>query len=86
MDYEPRRGTKGATYAYTTDDGTTRELRADDEGVVRPKDREGVTALDTFGLPVARKAMADAEDSPAPRRAISSTKSDPAPTDGGKET
>jgi membrane-associated protease RseP (regulator of RpoE activity) len=33
------------------------EIRADDEGVVRPKTLGDVAVLDSFGLPVARSAV-----------------------------
>lgn len=60
MEFEPRRATKGATYAYTTPDGSTHELAADDDGVIWPQDAAGVALLDVHDLPVARKAIAEA--------------------------
>ncbi len=75
-DFDPRRGKKGATYAYTTGDGATRELQADDEGIVTPKDAAGVAALDTLGLSVARSVTR--EEAETPRK-------NETPKTGGKE-
>jgi hypothetical protein len=56
LEFEPRRGQKDATYTYTTLDGRTRELKADEDGVIWPKTAEDEVMLDTLDLPVARKA------------------------------
>lgn len=46
--------------------GVTKDLTADDAGVVHPKSAEDVAALDRFDLPVARKAIAESKaDKPA---------------------
>ena len=58
--FEPRRASKGASFAYTTPAGSTHELVADEDGVVWPDDPAAVAALDVHDLPVARKAMAEA--------------------------
>jgi len=68
-DYEPRRGTKGAVIAYSTADGSTREIRAGDDGVVRPTDDDAQAVLDAMGVPVARKALAEAKADEAPAKA-----------------
>jgi hypothetical protein len=59
QDFDLRRAEPGQTFGYTAQDGSQRELKADDEGVVEPKTAEDVAILDTFDLPVARKAMAE---------------------------
>jgi hypothetical protein len=41
--------------------GVTKDLHADDEGVIHPKTAEDAAALDSFGLPVARKAIAESK-------------------------
>ncbi len=94
-DYEPRRGTKGAVIAYTTADGSTRELRADDAGIVKPTDAAGQVALDALDLPVAHTASAKAKkkaptqakaDKAPPLKAPAETKpADEAPAKAGKE-
>lgn len=61
-EYEPRRGDPGATYGYTNREGEQVELQADDEGVVWPKTAHDVEVLDSFDLPVARKALAEAKE------------------------
>ncbi len=85
-DYEPRRAAKGAVIAYTTADGSTRELRADDDGIVKPTDAAGQVALDALDLPVARKALAETKaDETPPKKALAETKADEAPAKAGKE-
>lgn len=46
-----------ATFGYTDRDGAQRELSADKDGVVRPKNPDDVAVLDAFELP----AIADPE-------------------------
>lgn len=51
---------------YAVRDGVQKTLKADDQGVVHPRNAEDNAALDSFGLPVARKAIADKKaDHPA---------------------
>jgi hypothetical protein len=59
MNFEPRRAKPGQSFTITGADGAQTDLTADDDGVVRPTTAEQKKALDLFGLPVARKAMAD---------------------------
>lgn len=69
--YELRRAEAGQEFGYTLPGGEQREIRADDDGVVTPETALDVAMLDTFDLPVARKAIAEAA-------------ADAADTDGGK--
>lgn len=73
-DFEPRRADEaGQVYTYNDADGEV-EIRADKEGVIRPKSDREARAADAFDLPVARKvqaaeraeAKADADATPAP--------------------
>lgn len=65
--FEPRRAKPGQVFTYTTgSDGEQRELRADNDGVVRPTNAADAAALDGFGLSVARKAMAEDADADEP--------------------
>lgn len=57
-EFEPRRATPGAVYGYTDRSGKQIEMRADDEGIVRPDSADEVAVLDGYDLPVARKALA----------------------------
>ncbi len=85
-DYEPRRGTRGAVVAYSTADGSTREIRADDDGVVRATDDAGHVALSALDLPVARKALAETKADEAPaKKPLAPAKADEAPAKAGKE-
>lgn len=58
---EPRRAKPGTVFTITGPDGEQIDMTADDEGVVRPETPAHAAGLDLFGLPVARKAMADAD-------------------------
>lgn len=58
-DFDPRRALPGQAFTYHDETGQAHTLTADDEGVVRPKDRLGAEVLEGFGLPVARKAIAE---------------------------
>lgn len=66
LEFDPRRGQKNATYTYTTADGRTRELTADEDGVIWPKTAEDEAMLNTLDLPVARKAVAEVTRTDAP--------------------
>jgi hypothetical protein len=57
-EFEPRRAEPGQEFTFNDAEGTL-ELRADDQGVVHPKDAREVLALDAFDLPVARKVLAE---------------------------
>lgn len=56
-DFDLRRAEPGQRFTYTEPDGGQRELRADDDGVVRPTSVADEEYLNTLSLPVARKAM-----------------------------
>lgn len=59
-DFEPRRARPGEVFTYTdADSGRQIDMRADDDGVVEPKDAAGAAVLDAYGLSVARKALAE---------------------------
>lgn len=70
-DQNPRRATPGQRFGYTAQDGSQRELAADDDGVVRPDTAEDSAVLDSFDLPVARKAIAE-DEAKASKKAASS--------------
>lgn len=50
-------------------DGVHKTFRADDEGVVRPKNEDQEATMRAFGLPVARKAEAEDKAQAASSRA-----------------
>jgi uncharacterized cupin superfamily protein len=62
---EPRRAEPGQEFTYNDADGEVINLRADDEGVVRPKNQAQVRVADAFDLPVARKVIAEKSDAKA---------------------
>lgn len=47
------------TKRFSIREGVQRTIKADDQGVVTPRSDEDVRILDTFDLPVARKAIAE---------------------------
>jgi hypothetical protein len=58
-EYQPRRARSGQTFTYTDAEGYQVELRANDEGVVEPRNDQEVAVLDGYELPVARKVVAE---------------------------
>jgi hypothetical protein len=65
--FPARKGDAKATYAYTNAAGDHRELRADEDGIIRPKDREDERVLESFGLKVVKEEAAEASRSGASR-------------------
>jgi hypothetical protein len=59
QDFPPRRAEPGQVFTYTDAQGSQIDLKADDQGVAQPKSAAEVAVLDSFGLPVARKAEAE---------------------------
>lgn len=60
--FDPRRAEPGQVFTYVDVEGAEHNFRADDEGVVRPKNADEARTADLFGLPVARSAkQADKE-------------------------
>jgi hypothetical protein len=57
--FEPRRAQPGQVFNYTDLDGKQVTLRADDEGVIQPKNSHAAATLEMAGLPVARKVVAE---------------------------
>jgi hypothetical protein len=58
--FPARQGEPKAVYGFTDAAGESRELRADSEGVIRPKDREDERVLESFGLDVIESEREDA--------------------------
>jgi uncharacterized protein (UPF0335 family) len=58
-EYQPRRAQPGQAFTYTDAEGRQADFRADDEGVVEPKNANEEALLDGFDLPVARKVVAE---------------------------
>lgn len=56
--FQLRRAQPGQIFTYTSAEGKQVNLRADDDGVVEPSNVQEVALLDSFDLPVARKAEA----------------------------
>lgn len=75
-DFDPRRAEPGQRFGYTTADGRQREIRADDDGIVVPKNHEDVRVLDAFDLP---RAQVDAPKRTA-KRSSSTKRSNPTAT------
>ena len=67
-DFDLRRGDPGVKIDYTDAQGNQRSIRADDDGVLSPKDAAEVAILDLYELPVARSAMEEAKKSPGGRK------------------
>jgi hypothetical protein len=61
----PRRAEPGAVIRAADAGGTVHVLKADDEGVIQPRDAAEARIADDAGLPVARKTLAAAQDKPA---------------------
>lgn len=58
-DFDPRRAEPGQAFEYADTAGDLQHFRADDEGVVRPRNAEEARIADTFDLPVARTVKAE---------------------------
>lgn len=56
--FDPRRADPGQVFTWHDADGVAHEMKADADGVVRPDSLEAAAIADSFGLPVARKAIA----------------------------
>jgi hypothetical protein len=67
--FEPRRADPGQEFGYTTLEGDQRTLKADSDGIVRPKDQADQDVLDSFALPHARVAS----DAPKASRTAAAT-------------
>jgi hypothetical protein len=63
-EFEPRRASPGASFEEWDAEGKRHTLKADDEGVVRPRTAFEARMCDHHDLPVARKVV-EAEKSPA---------------------
>ena len=57
-DHEPRRASAGQTFEYAAG-GELHRFSADDDGIVRPSNDAEARVADRFGLPVARKVVAE---------------------------
>lgn len=60
-EFDPRRAEPNETFEYVDGGGTLHSFSADEEGVIHPKSAAEVRVADSRGLPVARKAKADAD-------------------------
>jgi hypothetical protein len=56
--FEPRRAAAGQKFEYAAG-GQLHRFSADDEGIVRPANDAEAAIADRFGLPVARKVVAE---------------------------
>lgn len=77
-EFHPRRAEPGQEFEYTDADGSARTLKADADGVVRPKSDGDVAILDSFSLPHAQptsiaKARAARRSTKTRRQAGSAT-------------
>ena len=61
-DFEPRRAAAGQTFEYAAA-GQLHRFSADDDGIVRPSNDAEARIADRFGLPVARKVVAEEKES-----------------------
>jgi hypothetical protein len=57
--FEPRRAEPEQKFSWVDGEGEEHTMAADEEGIVWPTTAEQVRVADTFGLAVARKAMAE---------------------------
>ena len=87
-DFDARRLDPGATFSYTDGDGSTHSMKADDQGIVRPKNAAAAAALAAHGATVvasertAREPRAPrvprvARVPRAPRRSVAETTTTP---------
>lgn len=63
-EFEPRRASPGESFEEWDGVGERHTLSADEEGIVRPRNRFEAAVCDHHGLSVARKAL-EAEKTPA---------------------
>lgn len=61
QEFEPRRASPNETFEYVDGGGTLHSFSADEDGVIHPKSAQEVAVADSRGLPVARKAQAEAD-------------------------
>lgn len=57
--FDPRRAEPGQHFVWHDEYGVQHTLTADKDGVVRPASEVEARIADTFGLPIARKAIAE---------------------------
>ena len=55
-EFKPRRAEPGQVFDYNGAEGEKIRIRADDDGVIHPRNDAERRAADAFGLPVAAKA------------------------------
>lgn len=68
MDYKPRRAQPSQAFTWHDGAGERHDLKADEDGVLRPTNDAEQALADAYSLPVARKtteANADQPDAPA---------------------
>jgi hypothetical protein len=82
-EFDPRRGAAGQVIDYTDGEGKARKIRADGEGVFRPKDSTEVSILDGFDFPVARVT---GEEKPKARSSRKATRSARVVDNGQEDT
>lgn len=66
-EFEPRRAPKGAVVSFSSADGSTRDIEADEDGVIYPQSAEEVATLDALDLPVARKVIEESKADEKPK-------------------
>lgn len=57
MTFDPRRAEPGQEFSTVDQYGHEHSIKADDDGVLRPKDARDAELADLFSLPVARKVI-----------------------------
>lgn len=67
--FEPRRAEPGQVFSWHDAEGIERSMQADAEGVVRPASAEAAAIADSFGLPVARRAITQQKAAAAAKEA-----------------
>ena len=67
----PRRAGKGDTFGYTDSEGNQVELKADGNGLVRPRNAQDAAVLDNYELPHARVTTSSSK-AKAPAKAAKS--------------
>ena len=85
-EFEPRRAEEAdQVFDYNSAGGELIRIKADKDGIVRPKSEDEKRAADAFDLPVARKvAAAEKSEAKADAKAEAATTNDSA-DDAGKE-
>lgn len=66
IEFDPRRADEGQSFEWADTEGTAHTMKADADGVLRPRNADEARIADLFGLPVARSVKQAEKAAPAP--------------------